>query len=157
MSGINFVDGNNVGSVKVESGQPFVFLLRRPVVFGRRDIIVGFGRALLEGARRVHRREGGRAAVLRRFFHARSHVGWDRDQLPGDDKLSNLFEIFPDIAKQTFRRWVFALHLPENFIRRFVRIDSLGSFGESFLLFVQLSQTDLENFLWRKIDKFGLD
>ena len=48
-----------------------------------------------------------------------------------------------------------ALHLFENFNRRFVRIDSLGGVGESFLLFVHLSQAGLENFLGRKIDKFG--
>jgi len=43
----------------------------------------------------------------------------------------------------------------ENFNRRFVRIDPLGSVSESFLLFTQLSQADLENFVGRKIDKFG--
>ena len=73
-----------------------------------------------------------------------------------DHEFPNLLEIFIDIAKQAFRRRMFTLHFFENFNRRFGRIDSPGGVGESFLFFAQLSQANLENFLGRKVDKFGL-
>src|SRR5205807_4221571 len=71
MARINFVNGNDVGGVKIERGQPLIFLQRWPLILRRRHIIVSFGGALLERAWGVHRREGSCAPILRSFFDAR--------------------------------------------------------------------------------------
>ena len=145
---------DDIGGVIVERGQPLFLLRRWPFGLRWRHIIISFGGALLECARRVHRCERGRAAVLRRFFDARPHFGRNRDQFAGNDKLPDRLEIFIDVSKQTLRRWVLVLHLFENLLRRFVRIDFSGGIDKCFLFFAQLTQAELENFLRRKIDKF---
>ena len=122
VSRINFVNGNDVRGVKIERRQPLVFLERRPLILRRRHIIISFGGALLERARRVHRRERRCSAILRRFLHPRSHLGRNRHQFSGDDKFPDRLEIFINVAEQTFGRWVLVLHLLENFFGRFGRI-----------------------------------
>src|ERR1700720_2226111 len=133
MARIYLMDGNDVDRVMVEGSEPFVFLLRRPIVFRRRDIVIGFGRSLLESARRVHRSKRSSAAILRRFFHPRSNLRRNRDQPASYDEFPDLLEIFADIAKQTLRNRVLALNLFEYFSRRFVPFDLVRCRGKDLL------------------------
>ena len=54
MARISFMDRNDVRSVIIEGGQPFFLLFFWPVALRWRDIIISFGRALLERAGRIH-------------------------------------------------------------------------------------------------------
>ena len=135
MSRIGFVDRDDVGAVGIERGQPLVLLLLGPVVLRRRDVVVGFRRPFLEGARRVHRSKTGRAPILRSFFHLRPDFRRNRDQFVIDDIFANRIQFLRDFGKQVLGGGMFALDLLEDFDRRFVRVDFLRGLGEN-LLFV---------------------
>src|SRR5438445_3960146 len=109
MPGIDFMNGNDVRVVIIKSGQPFLFLFLRPLAFGRRDIVIGFGRSSFEGAWRIHRGERNGTTVLWRFFHTRPHFRRDCPEMMTRDVFSDLFEIFPDVGKQTFWRGMLTL------------------------------------------------
>jgi len=80
MPGVSFMNGDNIGRVIIEGGEPLFLLLGCPLALRRGDVIVRFGRAFLEGVRRVGGGERGGAAILRRFFDADPDFGWNRDQ-----------------------------------------------------------------------------
>ena len=77
MTGVSFVNRNDVGGVIIEGGEPFLLLFLRPIVLRRRDVVIRFIGAFLEWTWRVHRRERGGAQVLRGLFHLRSNLRWD--------------------------------------------------------------------------------
>src|SRR5437016_14059554 len=101
MPGIDFMNGNDVRVVIIKSGQPFLFLFLRPLAFGRRDIVIGWGRSSFEGAWRIHRGERTGRSVLWRLFQTRPHFRRYWYEMMTHDAFSDLFEVFPDSGKQS--------------------------------------------------------
>ena len=71
--------------------------------------------------------------MRRSLFHLGPDFRRDRDQLVIDNVLANRLQIFRDFREQILRGGVFGLDLPEDFARRFVRVDLLRGFGKDFL------------------------
>ena len=117
MAGVSFVNGNDVGSVIIEGGEPFLLLCFRPILLRGCDVIICVSGALLEGTGRVHRRKRGCPQILRRLFHFRPNVRGDADQMTAQNVLANFVQVFANIRDEFVRRRMFALDLLENFNR----------------------------------------
>jgi len=70
---VRLMDGNHVGRVIVEGGQPLLFLLGRPIRFHRRDVVISLSGLGLKWPRCVH--SAGRGGAGRRVFH-RQRYQW---------------------------------------------------------------------------------
>src|SRR4030095_9608316 len=109
MTRVSFVNRGDVGSIIIEGGEPFLFLLFRPVVLGRRDVVVGLVGAFLEWTGCVHRSKGGGTEILRRLLHLCTNVRGDIDQMLVQNVFTNLVQVFGYIWDEILRRGMFAL------------------------------------------------
>ena len=117
MTGISFMNRNDVGGVIVEGGEPFLFLFLRPLVLRRRDVVIGLGSPLLEWTRRIHRCKGRGAQILRRLFDLCANLRGDADQMTVQNVLADFVQVFANIRDEFVRRRMFALDLLEYFNR----------------------------------------
>src|SRR5215472_5805914 len=94
MSGINFMNRDNVGGVIIERGEPFLLFVLRPIFFGRCDVVIRIGGAFLEWTWSIHRGEGSGAQILRGFFYFGANFRWNTDQSTGDNVFAKLIQVF---------------------------------------------------------------
>src|SRR6266496_3979907 len=142
MAGISFMNRNDVGSVVVEGGEPFLFLFLRPIVLRRRDVVIGLGSPLLEWTRRIHRCKGRGAQILRRLFDLCANLRGDADQMTVQNVLADLVQVFGDIGKEFVRRRMFALVLFENVEWPLVRVLFLRTLRKRVLAGLALRAAD---------------
>ncbi len=97
---IRFMDGDDIGGVIIEGGEPFFLLLRRPIGFHRRDVVIGFGCFFLEWAWGVHGSETGCSEELRRFGDNGANRGGQVDDFVIDDELPDHVHISGCVGNQ---------------------------------------------------------
>src|SRR5262249_57908285 len=100
MSRIDLMHRDNIGGVMIKRGEPFLFFLRRPIFFGRCDVVISLGGALLEWTWSIHRCKRGGAQVLRGLFYFRANLRRNSNQLMAHNVLTKVVQVLGNIRDQ---------------------------------------------------------
>src|SRR5258706_5906205 len=147
MAGIRFVNAHDISSVIIESGQPFLFVLRAPVRFNGRDIVIGFRSASLERSGSVHRSEAGRAKILRSLLNLSSYLRGQGDELPVHYEIPDGFQILCGVRDESLLSRMVLLNRSKYFDRFVFGIDKPRGIREDLLFSFQFLESDLEQLL----------
>src|SRR5947207_1496776 len=101
MAGIGFMNRDNVRGVIIEGCEPFLFLLRRPVCFHRRDVVISLGCFGFKRPGSVHGRKTGCPEELWRFFNSSSDGGGESNDVMVNHELPDHVEVPGSVGNKT--------------------------------------------------------
>jgi hypothetical protein len=107
MTGIGFVDADDVCCVDIELCQPVFFLFCGPGWFDGGYIIIGFGGFFLEGTGDIHGGGAGGPCVFGCFLADRAYFGGEGDDLVIDEELPDRLQLFTGVGDQAVGGGVF--------------------------------------------------
>src|SRR5438132_9512924 len=118
----------------IQMSEPFLFLLRCPGFLGRRHVIVGVLRDLLETTGRIYRR-GGEAIEPRGLDYLRPLLGGDRHDVVLAQVPADLLEHPSGLLDQILLHWMVPFHVFELLLGPLARTHSLCPLSEGGLLY----------------------